>query len=100
MAGTYALSLLVAAQCVPPPEPEPTPSPAPSVEPPNDGTPCGWTCAAFRRLGCEEGEPTPAGDECEDWCQNGREHGYELARDRECAAGTRTCDEVRDCPGL
>lgn len=45
----------------PPPAPVPVPPPEPV------GPPCELACVRMRELGCEEGQPTPKGDSCEEW---------------------------------
>jgi hypothetical protein len=76
--------------------PKPTPQPDPPVSP--DGAApatCESVCAHWSDLGCEEAQPTPAGDSCVDVCENLQQGN--LPEDLDCQAAVTSCDQIDDC---
>lgn len=69
--------------------------PLPPVPPPSTVT-CGQVCAHLRALGCEEGNPTPAGATCEEVCELIQTSGI-VSWDLECRAAISECSELDDC---
>ncbi len=66
-----------------------SPGPAPAPDP-GKGT-CAEACTNLRKLGCEEGQPTPDGATCEDFCTNAGD--LPVA----CIAHAETCDAANAC---
>ena len=61
-------------------------------------TPCEAVCAAYRMLGCPEGEDTSAKKgSCEKVCQNAAEEGIDLSGSVSCIVKAGTCQAVRAC---
>lgn len=62
---------------------------------PSPESPCGATCDAWTRLGCEEAEPTPvSGVTCVELCLD--TEVYERLP-HSCIQTARDCAEARDC---
>ncbi len=57
---------------------------------------CAAACSHLRDLGCPEGEPTPGGATCEDWCTAVEDSGA-ATLNPECLAGVKSCSEVDAC---
>jgi hypothetical protein len=71
--------------------PTPVPGPAPRETPET----CASACENFRKLGCEEGDPTPEGKTCEDVCtQAGQSY---VGLDTQCVTRATSCEEARAC---
>lgn len=71
------------AHCGPPPEPDPS------------ADTCATVCEHYRSLGCEEGEPTPAGAPCEEFCAQLLDS--DITVPAECIVESASCDEARAC---
>lgn len=64
------------------------------------GTPeCRSACDRWRELSCAEGEPTPGGAVCEDWCSAAEREGIDLVGPRACSAQADSCSAVTECSG-
>lgn len=72
--------------------------PLPPPAPPPEGKPelCAAACSRMRSLGCEEGEPTPAGSTCEEWCENVERSGT-VSLGPACLAAIQSCGEINAC---
>lgn len=77
-----AVALALTACELPPPQP-------PTV----DG--CAAACENLRRLGCPEGQPTDAGESCEQVCDNAQASPAPLPT--ACVARAASCDEAAQC---
>lgn len=55
------------------------------------------TCDEWRRLGCEEGEPTAKGASCEDVTRDAEAEGIDLTPPLGCLRSAATCDQMRRC---
>lgn len=107
MTGRSALALVVLALVVagcPPPAPQPVDPPQPAQDAgadagpaPVEGDACAHACTAYRRLRCEEGEPTARGAPCEDVCRNAAERGIDLAPRPSCFDDSQSCAAARAC---
>lgn len=91
---TRALLLFVLALAGCPREPQDPPPPTPVPPPAPDA--CGPACERFREFGCPEGQPTPQGAPCEEFCRNAEESGA-ITLNPLCVLGSQTCDEARRC---
>lgn len=60
---------------------------------------CRSACDRWRVLSCAEGEPTPGGAPCEDWCSMAEREGIDLAGPRACSERAESCDAVTACAG-
>lgn len=70
--------------------------PPPRVLPNGEKATCAGACERLRELGCEEGEPTPDGDTCEDVCFNAL--NVPAARlDVACLQTAPSCEAARNC---
>lgn len=87
-----ALFLAGCTRCQPLPNPDPEPIPPPAAV--DGGAPITveGVCERLRSLGCEEGEPTPAGAPCEKWLASTLEAGLDLHL--ECLAVVTSCEQV------
>lgn len=56
---------------------------------------CEAVCAHWSELGCEEAQPTPAGESCVAVCENIQQGN--LKDDLECQAAVTSCDQIDDC---
>ncbi len=67
-------------------------------KPVDAGTPadCAAACAHMRKLGCEEGKPTPKGATCEDVCNNVEASGT-ITLHPACVVKIERCDQVESC---
>lgn len=81
------LMAIVLTGCPKPKVPEPKPDP-------NAAT-CETVCAHWADLGCEEAEPTPAGESCVAVCNNLQKGN--MPDDLECQAAVKSCDEIDSC---
>ena len=76
----------------------PTPSPtSPDTEPEASVSKVTKLCNAYRKLGCEEGQPTPEGATCETVVRNAKAEGIDLVGNVTCVTKATTCDEARNC---
>lgn len=67
---------------------------APTVDVTSDDD-CGLACAAWQRLGCDEGKPTPKGRTCVDVCTSGL--AVALSPRAVCVAAADSCEGARWC---
>jgi hypothetical protein len=89
------LAAMSASMCQPAPAPPPKPAPVVEVvEVPL--TVCEAACATWTRLGCQEAEPTDAGDNCVELCVAIQESGV-ITLSPDCVADAGTCDAAREC---
>lgn len=87
---------LVACPPLPPDGPEPAPS-AQGGAPGCSGSPCAVTCCHYRRLECEEAQPTAKGSSCVEVCETAADEGIELAKSPSCLEWVTSCDAARAC---
>ena len=57
---------------------------------------CAPFCEAAQALECPEGEPSPGGVPCVQWCENYHARGY-LKPFSECGAAATTVQQMRAC---
>lgn len=67
-----------------------TPAPTPGV------SACAAFCDVAASLDCPEGEPSPGGVPCVDWCENYHARGY-LKPFSECGAASTNVEQIRAC---
>lgn len=80
-----------------------TPPPAPDgavaldVEYPDSADPCDHACVKLRALGCREGNPTPAGVTCENFCRALQASGP-IKLNPQCIVNkVHSCAEIKIC---
>ena len=80
---TIAIAIVLATAC------------GPTLPPvtPNGPDMCPAACERLRAMKCPAGEPTPAGQTCETWCDATERTGYTTMHPG-CVAASRSCEEA------